>query len=275
MKSIESGKTPPPGIINIGKYGTLRWFIPAMVLLLVMVWIIPGFADSDKKMQTPVKRSIDTWQDTQEKAEKWNVQKAELTILYDKLLLENEALTTTNQNLLKEELKNRNLNKSLERQKLESLRIQKEMLPFLNSVQARLVTLVENDAPFLQKERNTRLKKIKGVMEDIDVSIAEKCRKVMEALAVEAEYGNTIEVYQEKIKLCENEVLGNIFRLGRVSIFFLSLDKRSAARFNVAENLWLVLDEAYIFALEKSMEMAAKRRPMELISLPLGRIAKQ
>ena len=275
MKSIESGKTSTPGIINIGKDGTLRWFIPCMVLLLVMVWIIPGFADSDKKMQKPVKQSIDTWQDTQEKAEKWNVQKAELTILYDKLLLENEALTATNRNLLKQELKNRDLNKSLERQKLESLRIQKEMLPFLNSVQARLVTLVENDAPFLQKERNIRLKKLKDVMEDIDVSIAEKCRKVMEALAVEAEYGNTIEVYQEKIKLGENEVLGNIFRLGRVSIFFLSLDKKSAARFNVAENQWLVLDEAYIFALEKSMEMAAKRRPMELISLPLGRIAKQ
>ncbi len=275
MKSIESGKTSTPGIINIGKDGTLRWFIPCMVLLLVMVWIIPGFADSDKKMQKPVKQSIDTWQDTQEKAEKWNVQKAELTIFYDKLLLKNEALTTTNRNLLKEELKNRDLNKSLERQKLESLRIQKEMLPFLNSVQARLVTLVENDAPFLQKERNIRLKKLKDVMEDIDVSIAEKCRKVMEALAVEAEYGNTIEVYQEKIKLGENEVLGNIFRLGRVSIFFLSLDKKSAARFNVAENQWLVLDEAYIFALEKSMEMAAKRRPMELISLPLGRIAKQ
>ncbi|MCK5349655.1 MAG: DUF3450 family protein, partial [Desulfobacula sp.] len=198
MKSIESGKTITPGIINIGIDGTLRWFIPCMVLLLVMVWIIPGFADSDKKMQKPVKQSIDTWQDTQEKAEKWNVQKAELTIFYDKLLLENEALTTTNRNLLKEELKNRDLNKSLERQKLESLRIQKEMLPFLNSVQARLVTLVENDAPFLQKERNIRLKKLKDVMEDIDVSIAEKCRKVMEALAVEAEYGNTIEVYQEK-----------------------------------------------------------------------------
>ena len=167
------------------------------------------------------------------------------------------------------------LNKSLERQKLESLRIQKEILPFLQSVQARLESLVETDAPFLQKERNTRLKKLKHVMEDIDVSIAEKFRKIMEALTVEAEYGTTIEVYQEKIALGENEVLGNIFRLGRVSMFFLSLDKGSAALFNVAENQWVALDETYIPALEASVEMAAKRRPVELISLPLGWIAKQ
>ena len=150
-----------------------------------------------------------------------------------------------------------------------------EILPFLKSVQARLETLVENDAPFLQTERKTRLKKLKNVMEDIDVSIAEKFRKVMEALSVEAEYGNTIEVYQEKIKLGENEVLGNIFRLGRVSMFFLSFDKSFGAIFNVKEDNWVFLDEDYIPALTASVEIAAKRRPVELISLPLGKIAKQ
>jgi hypothetical protein len=252
-----------------------RKIMLGMVLLLTIIFLVPVFAQTARKVQTAVKKSINTRQETQKKTEEWDAQKAELTLLYDQLFLENEALVKTNQMLSGEERKYIDLNKSLERQKFENLRIQKEMLPFLKSVLARLESLLETDAPFLQKERNTRLKKLKHVMEEIDVSVAEKFRKIMEALFVEAEYGNTIEVYQEKIALGENEVLGNIFRLGRVSLFFLSLDKGAAALFNVAENQWAALDEAYIPALKASVEMAAKRRPVELISLPLGRIAKQ
>ncbi len=246
-----------------------------VVLLLAIAFPASVFADTAKKVQKPVKQSIDTRQETQKQTEEWNTQKADLSLLYDKLFLENEALVETNQMLSKEETKYIDLNKSLEKQKLENLRIQKEILPFLKSVQARLETLVENDPPFLQTERKTRLKKLKNVMEDIDVSIAEKFRKVMEALSVEAEYGNTIEVYQEKIRLGENEVLGNIFRLGRVSMFFLSFDKSFGAVFNVKEEKWVFLDKDYIPALAASVEIAAKRRPVELISLPLGKIAKQ
>ena len=149
------------------------------------------------------------------------------------------------------------------------------MLPFLRAVQARLEILVKNDASFLEKERTTRLAKLSHVMDDIDVSIGEKFRKVMEALFIEAEYGNTVEVYQDKIRIGANEVQGNIFRLGRISNFFLSLDNNFAAVFNVRQNRWETLDDEYIPALVGGVEMAAKRRPVELIDLPLGSLAKQ
>ena len=43
----------------------------------------------------------------------------------------------------------------------------------------------------------------------------------METLFIYAEYENTIEAYQDKVTLNEEPVIGNIFRLGRASLFFL------------------------------------------------------
>jgi vacuolar-type H+-ATPase subunit I/STV1 len=243
------------------------------ILLLAMT--IPGYADTARTLEKAVKQSIDTRQETQKQQEAWEARKLALTARYDLLLSENEALTHTLSQLSKEELKHRDINQSLVQEKRESIRIQEEMLPFLTAVQARLELLVNKDASFLKKERTTRLAKLAHVMDDIEVSIGEKFRKVMEALFIEAEYGNTIEVYQDKIQIGANEVQGNIFRLGRISNFFLSLDNNFAAVFNVRQDQWEMLDDKYIPGLAQGVEMAAKRRPVELIDLPLGSLAKQ
>ncbi|WP_457552827.1 DUF3450 domain-containing protein [Desulfobacula sp.] len=247
-------------------------FIGAVLVLAVA---IPGYADTARILEKSVKQSIDTRQETQKQQKAWEARKIELTARYGQLLSENEALIHAFNQLSGEELKQQKLNQSLAQEKLESIRIQEEMLPFLRAVQARLELLVKNDTSFLGKERTTRLAKLSHVMDDIDVSIAEKFRKVMETLFIEAEYGNTIEVYQDKIQIGANEVQGNIFRLGRISNFFLSLDKKSAAVFNVRQNQWEMLDDKYIPGLAGGVEMAAKRRPVELIDLPLGSLAKK
>jgi hypothetical protein len=268
---IKNKKDKDKDKLNQGRQGR---YIPVLVLL-AMVWIMPGYADIAKKVEKKVKMSIDTQQETQKKQENWESEKQELRDLYDWLAMENKAMTAENQRLSQDESNRKALIISLEQQKVESLRIQRELLPFLQSTLDRLEKRIEMDAPFLQKERHIRLEKLKSAMEDIDTNIGEKYRKVMEALFVEAEYGNTIEVYQEKILVSDYEILGNILRLGRVSLLFLSLDQTSAAMFNVAQNQWIPLDKSYIPSLEAGLEITAKQRPVELISLPLGRLVSK
>ncbi|MCP4686980.1 MAG: DUF3450 domain-containing protein, partial [Desulfobacterales bacterium] len=103
-------------------------------------------------------------------------------------------------------------------------------------------------------------------------SPGERFRKVMEALFVEAEYGNTVEVYQEKIVLEGKTVLADIFRLGRISLFFQTLDQTTAGFFDPAQAAWRAAPSNYRREIDAAMEMGAKRRPVELLSLPLGRI---
>ena len=68
---------------------------------------------------------------------------------------------------------------------------------------------------------------------------------------------------------------GNIFRLGRVSLFFLSLDQQSCARFNVAQTEWQPLADEYLPAVRSAIEIGIKRKPVELLSLPIGHLALQ
>ncbi|MBU0972005.1 MAG: DUF3450 domain-containing protein [Proteobacteria bacterium] len=251
-----------------------RMVFLGMALLLTLSIGKPADAGT-QIMEKAVKTAIDTRQETQSRTEEWEGKRAELTALYDRLAFENEVLTATQNRLSKERVSHRDLNQSLALQIQENLRIQREMEPFLNAVVTRLEALIEIDSPFLQEERKTRLERLKTMMSDADVTLGEKYRRVMEALSVEAEYGNTIEVYQDKISLQGNEVLGDIFRLGRVSLFFLSLDRKSAGVFNVAQSQWLALDASHIPAMESGVEMAGKRRPVEILTLPLGRLAKE
>jgi len=249
---------------------------------LLWLWTFFSFASTGwcqqavvKKVTQPVLQSIQIRQKSQKKRDQWEQEKSNLISLYEQLQYEHEMLMSENKELNAAKLEQKAVNQTLLKQKRESLKIQKELLPFLKATFARLETLVSFDPPFLEEERSARLKTIDKVLNDHDISIAEKYRKMMEALFIEAEYGSTIEVYQNKEMINGEQVLGNIFRLGRVSLFFLSLDQQSSAYYNVARKKWLLLSDKYLPAIRSAVEIGSKRRSAKLLSLPLGRLAKQ
>jgi hypothetical protein len=113
----------------------------------------------------------------------------------------------------------------------------------------------------------------RGRYDDPEVPVAEKFRKTMEALSIESEYGNTIEVYHDRILLGDQQVSGQIFRLGRISLYYLSLDGQEAAVFDVGEQQWRRLDDRFVPAVSAAVEIALKRRTAGILDLPLGRLA--
>ena len=248
--------------------------IPIILFFMIMA-TAPGFsAQTAETVKKRVDTSINTRQKTQKQLDQWEQERAKLIMTYEAEQQKQEMLLAANRELVKEEKSRNALLTDLKEQQSAHLKIQEEMLPFLNEVQARLEKMVISDPPFLAEERKNRLHRLAVIMEDVEISIAEKYRKVMEALFVEAEYGNTIEVTQDKITLSGNQVLADVFRLGRISLFALTLDHKSAGIFNVAENQWSPLDEAYIQSVAAAVEMGRKRRTVEIISLPVGQLAR-
>ncbi|WP_022668612.1 DUF3450 domain-containing protein [Desulfospira joergensenii] len=250
------------------------WILPVLWAgFLVFPWTGTGRANTAQNIKKPVEESVSIRQKTQKKRDKWEQERTELTLLFEQLQEENGALEKENQRLMDLKQSQASLNQTLKEQKKEALKIQRELMPFLEEVYEKLEILISGDAPFLKEERTGRLARLKKVMDDPENTMASKYRKVMEALFIEAEYGTTIEVYQDKISLAGEEILGNIFRLGRVSLFFLSLDQNSAAYFNVAHGLWQKLPENHLMAVRSAVEIGKKRRSVELLALPLGRLA--
>ena len=159
-----------------------------------------------------------------------------------------------------------------ERQLADIKQISDQINPFLGELSRRLREQVETDMPFLSIERKKRLEKLDQLIMDRETAINEKFRKLMEAVMVEAEYGQTIEVYQETVPLNNREMLVNVFRLGRIAIFYQTLDGKDCGFYNVAASTWDTLPEAYNHAIQTAMDIGAKRRPIELLSLPIGRM---
>lgn len=228
-----------------------------------------GFDDQVKK---PVVESIRIRQHTQKSEEKWREDKRNKLAQYEQLEKQREELRTRKKML--EEListaRNRIAFKHKQLADIEQIEAQIE--PLIDTQVDLLQRHLDQDLPFLLDERQQRLERLLTVRHDPDVAVSEKFRKVLEAVMVEAEYGNTIEVYQQNIVIGKRDMLVNIFRLGRISLFFQTLDHTTCGFFDVADGGWKPLPAIYNRTLQAAIDIGAKRQPVEILTLPLGRI---
>ena len=236
---------------------------------------LPAYSENlPAKVKKPVNESITIRRETQKGEDKWAEERARLKAEYEKLEQKNQFLSAENRELKKNVDVRKKSVDALERQIAEIKRISEELLPFLEQTYRRLAALVREDTPFLQDERCRRIATLKRVLSDSHIPIGEKFRKVMEALTVEAEYGNTVEVYQERITIDKKNVQANIFRLGRISMFFQFLDQKTTGYFDPATFTWKKFPPHYNREINAAIDMGAKRRPVSLLDLPLGKVAK-
>lgn len=252
----------------------IRFFILASLLFFPTTGIALA-GDTEKRIEQPVRQSIDTRQATQRAEAKWREDKADLTARFEALRAAQSQLQAQKEALGQTIAEARERIAAKERQLADIDQIATRIQPFLNETIGVLKTSVAGGSPFLKAERETRIACLESMMGDPDVSLSEKYRKVMEALLVEAEYGVTIETYQESISLDGQPVLVDIFRLGRISLFYQSLDRRHCGVYNVASGNWQALPATHNPDIQAAIDIAAKRKPVELLNLPLGRLVRQ
>jgi hypothetical protein len=228
--------------------------------------------DFPTAVEKPIKKSIAVRQATQKAEDTWAAEKATLEARYETLKQKQDQLIAVRNDLDKQVASHGNAVQSLENKISEISRISSGLEPFMEEVFHRLNEWVERDLPFLLNERKERLGNLRKALEDGQISTSEKFRKLIEALFIEAEYGNTVEVYQESIEVSGNEILVSIFRLGRISLFFQSLDQTQTGYFDPAKSIWKSLPEAFNRDINAAVEMGTKRRSVDIITLPVGRI---
>jgi len=250
----------------------IGWLVLILFLSTGSVSIAEQVTDNIRK---PVEESISIRQKTQKDIEKWSEKKSLLEAEYDALMENNKRLVTEREHLTQalETMQERigNLENQIEAME----KISEKLKPVLFGVHKKLVESVNQRLPFLQEERSERLANLKKTLDDPQIVLGEKFRKVMEVLFIEAEYGNTVEVYQEKIFLNDENMLVNVLRLGRISLFFETLDQTTTGYFDLEDNQWKILPQSANRDIRIAMEIGSKRRPADIVTLPLGRIGVQ
>lgn len=157
----------------------------------------------------------------------------------------------------------------LKRRLQEMARIRQELEPFLDQETARLATVVGADLPFLVSERAKRLASLKHSLNDYDASLAKKAGSLLNALEVEARYGQTVSVEEAELEIQGARRRVRLLRLGRLALFALNPAGRQAWRWDRESGQWKPQDTLHR-QLEMAAEIAQRRRVVSLVELPVG-----
>ena len=259
----------------------LQTFITRVPLIISLLIFLPFTAmaitagnqgNTPAGIQKRVTSAIDIRQDTQKSEDDWAAEREKLTARYRSLKADQEYLLKvkerTERMLHAKEMQIADTLRMIE----ESVRIREELQSYLESVFAKLKGQIRTGLPFLLKERADRLASIRETLALPDKPLAEKYRRVMEALRIETEYSRTVEVYQDNVELKGERRLVDILRVGRLSLFCRTPDGRVVGVFDRERQRWAVLPSKYRREINKAVDIAGRRRAIELIRLPIGRI---
>ncbi len=252
-------------------------FIVAFTVLFIFgpMGSLGRTSNAPPRLEEPVQQAIDTRQATQHDEEAWRLEKEVLVARFEQLQQEQAQLKQQQAELEKRITSTHKRLTEKEKQLSHIQQISTQIQPFLTDLVASLQRRIAEDLPFLMQERRQRIEKLEALMSDPEVDASERYRKVMEALLVEAEYGFTIETYQETIQVADRPLLADILRLGRLVLYYQSLDGKAVGFYNVAEDKWDSLPASHAPAIGTAINIAAKRQPVELLTLPLGKLVIQ
>lgn len=233
----------------------------------------PAAAQTAAQVDQTVDAAIEARQAAQRELDRWESERADLVARYrtaqanGAYLQERCDIERASLAALEERID------ELQRRIGESARLESSLEDTLRTLLRRLDESVAHSLPFLPEERSSRLAALRRELVDPEVTGAEKLRRLLEALQIEAQYGGTVEVYQDRITVGGEPIHADILRLGRLALFWLTPDGRRAGRYDEAAGQWVELPSKYRRALQRTVEMVTRLRPADLVELPIGRVA--
>lgn len=229
--------------------------------------------DPAAAVQQTAAEALDTRQATQQELDAWAAERADLqarweaaaaqvTYLEERAALERDrvaALESAGDELARRLEESRRLEASLEDTLLVILR--------------DLEGVVARDLPFLPAERSSRLERVRGELSDPAATPADKLRRTLEAVLIEARYGGALEVYQDRIPVAGEEITADLLMVGRLGLFWLTPDMSRGGAWDPAAAAFVPLDGDALDGIRRAVEMATRRRPLGVLPLPLGTVA--
>ncbi|MEN8210095.1 MAG: DUF3450 domain-containing protein [Thermodesulfobacteriota bacterium] len=240
--------------------------------LLVFVTQATVFAATPKKVQKKMESAIKTESKAQAKADNWNMSKDDLVNEIREL---QTRLTWLEYQKGKHEIYVQGLKDNiadLEAKKLEARILRENLEPYLDEVVARTEDFITKDMPFLDAERQQRLNFLHNTLNDYHLDLGEKLRRVLEALSVEATYGKMVTASEETFNIDGEDTQVTLFRLGRMAMYYQTIDGAKLGRWNAAVRKWEPMSKDFARDLRHAIEMARRERSVQLIQLPVGAV---
>lgn len=214
-----------------------------------------------------------TWlvaqQQSQRKVDNYADEQQDLAQEYRTVLREIEGLKAYNRQISRQiELQEDELT-TLADSISQATSVDRQILPLLIRMLGALEQFIDLDMPFLAQERAERIDFIKEAIDRVDVTVPEKFRQVLDAYKIELQFGRDIEAYSDIINIAGADVEVDVLRLGRIGLYYQTLDGKETGIWNRDSNSWEQLGSEYRSSVRQAVKVARKLSAPGLLNLPL------
>jgi len=143
------------------------------------------------------------------------------------------------------------------------------IVPLMRSMADALETFVVLDLPFQQEERINAVLQLKQRMSAPDLSVSAKFRLLLEAYQLEQNYGATLEAWRGPLAFQDRELSVEFLRVGRLALYFQSLDGETSGYWDPVAGDWIGLDAQHNRDLLQALRVARNLVAPQLLHLPL------
>ena len=249
---------------------SIRTIIPALLTLTVL---LPAAAGAQRDR---VSEAIDTAEETtrrasrsQSRVDRLDDQTRRALEQYRRAVWETQQLTVYQQQL-SELQKLQAIERAELRRALDDVPLKEEdLMPLMLRMVNTLERFIEADLPFALDERRERVAALKRTLGDGEASLTEQFRKVVEAYQAEVAYGRGLNSRRTQLDVDGSQQVVDTLRVGRVALFFLTLDGEQAAMWNPDTQRWDELPATERPAVRQGIRIARQNVAPELLTLPM------
>ncbi len=224
-----------------------------------------------------VKDSLDVVSDTnrnaarsQEKIDKVSVETQALLEEYRKLRDGTEYQAAFTRELEELDQAQREQIEMLQAQINQARITRQRIVPLMRSMADALERFVVLDLPFRHEERIGAVLQLKQRLNQPDLSVSAKFRLLLEAYQLEQDYGNRIESWRGPLALEGQELSVGFLRVGRVALYYQTLDGGSSGYWQRDAQQWAPLEPQYNRSLARAMRVAENLTAPELLQVPMA-----
>jgi len=175
---------------------------------------------------------------------------------------------------------NASLNRNIEAQERQKTRLtedianveglQRAMQPLMEDMVETFGQLVSADLPFNEQERSERVARLSTVLDNPDMSAAQRYRLIIEAYQIELEAGRTIGVKDCTIGDGEAALVGECLQIGRIALIFKTPNDGTLKIWDTTQNDWVNLDRGkYLQDVKFAIRMAKEQTAPDIFFAPV------
>lgn len=146
--------------------------------------------------------------------------------------------------------------------------VQDALLPMMLQMIGNLEQFVDQDVPFKLAERKERIDKLKDLMEDPDVSPAERYRQIINAYQIELAYGNQTVSYEGTVTENGSPTKVEFLRIGRVVLVYKD-SEGNLHIWNQAKKAYEPLSKSYKLDYSTATRIALEQKSPEVFAAPM------